>query len=86
MLNNLEFLARRAPGLQPVDTGVATPGDHAGAMGEPAAKKGKERDTACGEPLPTLKAGREVGWFFVNGEAVVIERHESEARNSEDAV
>jgi hypothetical protein len=26
-----------------------------------------------------------VGWFFVDGEAVAIERHEAEARNNEDA-
>jgi hypothetical protein len=54
-------------------------------MAKSTAKKERERDTACGEPLPTLKAGREVGWFFVNGEAVAIERHETEARNTEDA-
>jgi hypothetical protein len=82
---DLDFLARRAPGLQPVDTGVATPGDHSLGMAKPSAKKELERETACSEPLPTLKAGREVGWFFVNGEAVAIERHEAEARNNEDA-
>ena len=86
MPNDLDFLARYAPGLQPIDTGVATPGDHCGGMAKPTAKKELECEAPCGEPLPTLKAGREVGWFFVNGEAVVIERHESEARNSEDAV
>jgi hypothetical protein len=85
MQYDLDFFARRAPGLQPVDTGVATPRDHAGGMAKSTAKKERELDTACGEPLPTLKAGREVGWFFVNGEAVAIERHETEARNTEDA-
>ena len=54
-------------------------------MAKSAAKKERTRDGACEEPLPALKAGREVGWFFVNGEAVAIERHESEARNNEDA-
>ena len=85
MPNDLEFLARPAPGLQPVDTGVATPARHCGGMAKPPAKKQRARDTSCDEPLPTLKAGREVGWLFVNGEAVAIERHELEARNNEDA-
>ena len=37
------------------------------------------------QPLPHLKAGREVGWIFTNGEAVAIERHECENRLGEDA-
>jgi hypothetical protein len=37
------------------------------------------------QPLPTLKAGREVGWIFKNGEAVAIERHECENRASDTA-
>lgn len=37
------------------------------------------------EPLPTLKAGREVGWIFKNGEAVAIERHECDKRPSDTA-
>ncbi len=85
MPNDLDFLAHRAPGLQPTDTRVATPGDHAGSMAKRGGKKELECDATCGEALPTLKAGREVGWFFVNGEAVAIERHEADARNSEDA-
>jgi len=44
----------------------------------------QDTDTKCAEPLPTLKAGREVGWFFLDGEAVAIERHESDARTGED--
>jgi hypothetical protein len=44
----------------------------------------QDTDTRCAEPLPTLKAGREVGWFFLNGEAVAIERHESDPRRGED--
>jgi hypothetical protein len=54
------------------------------------AKDSEERDqrdggATCAEPLPTLKAGREVGWIFKNGEAVAIERHECDHRNSETA-
>jgi hypothetical protein len=45
----------------------------------------EEREDTCAEPLPTLKAGREVGWIFKNGEAVAIERHECDNRNSETA-
>jgi hypothetical protein len=44
-----------------------------------------ESDTCDGEPLPDLKAGREVGWIFKYGEAVAIERHECEFRVIEDA-
>ena len=44
----------------------------------------QDADTRCAEPLPTLKAGREVGWFFLDGEAVAIERHESDPRGAED--
>jgi hypothetical protein len=85
MPKDLELLARRAPGLQPDDTGVATLGDHAGGMKKRTAEEQREGDTTCAEPLPTLKAGREVGWFFVNGEAVAIERHECDGRKNEDA-
>jgi hypothetical protein len=48
-------------------------------------KAEKDTDTKCAEPLPTLKAGREVGWFFLNGEAVAIERHECDPRAGEDS-
>jgi hypothetical protein len=44
----------------------------------------QDTDTRCAESLPTLKAGREVGWFFLNGEAVAIERTECDPRASED--
>ena len=44
----------------------------------------QDTDTKCAEPLPTLKAGREVGWFFLDGEAVAIERHECDPRGGED--
>ncbi len=44
-----------------------------------------ESDACSGEPLPDLKAGREVGWIFKYGEAVAIERHECEFRVAEDA-
>ncbi len=44
-----------------------------------------ESDTDCADPLPHLKAGRQVGWIFKYGEAVAIERHENECRISEDA-
>jgi hypothetical protein len=45
----------------------------------------KDTDTKCAEPLPTLKAGREVGWFFLDGEAVAIQRHECDPRAGEDS-
>jgi hypothetical protein len=44
-----------------------------------------ESDTSGCEPLPDLKAGREVGWIFKYGEAVAIERRECDMRISEDA-
>jgi len=51
----------------------------------PSKRQGEQdADTKCAEPLPTLKAGREVGWFFLDGEAVAIERHESDPRGAED--
>jgi hypothetical protein len=56
------------------------------AMGKRATKTQDDQgaDTQCAEPLPTLKAGREVGWFFQNGEVVAIERHEWDPRAGED--
>lgn len=44
----------------------------------------QDTDTRCADPLPTLKAGREVGWFFLDGEAVAIERHECDPHGGED--
>jgi hypothetical protein len=69
--------------LQPDDTGLATTGDQADDMVNNPVKKVTEGDTNTA--LPHLKAGREVGWIFANGEAVAIERHECEDRLSEDA-
>jgi hypothetical protein len=74
-----------APGLQPNHTWPATTGEQAGGMTRRPAKDSEEGDGACAEPLPTLKAGREVGWIFKNGEAVAIERHECEHRSRETA-
>ena len=74
-----------APGLPPDDTGLATTGDQADDMVNSAVEKVTEGDTNIALPLPHLKAGREVGWIFTNGEAVAIERHECENRLSEDA-
>jgi hypothetical protein len=52
----------------------------------PSKRQGEQdTDTKCAEPLPTLKAGREVGWFFLDGEAVAIERRESDPRAGEDS-
>jgi hypothetical protein len=42
MPKDLELLARRAPGLQPDDTGVATLGDHAGGMKKRTAEEQRE--------------------------------------------
>ena len=50
-----------------------------------AVEKVTEGDTNIALPLPHLKAGREVGWIFTNGEAVAIERHECENGPSEVA-
>jgi hypothetical protein len=72
--------------LQPVDTGLATTGDQADDMVNGPVDKVTEGDTDIALPLPYLKAGREVGWIFTNGEAVAIERHECEDRVSEDAL
>jgi hypothetical protein len=76
-----------APGWQPDHTGVATPRGHGGPMVKRPSKTQGEQDadTKCAEPLPTLKAGREVGWFFLDGEAVAIERHENDPRAGEDS-
>jgi hypothetical protein len=76
-----------APELQPDLTGVATlRGQCVPMVKRPTKTKAeKDTDTKCAEPLPTLKAGREVGWFFLNGEAVAIERHECDRRAGEDS-
>ena len=78
------------PGRHP-DGNRSTPelphrGTTVGAMVKRASKKQGEQDTdtKCAEPPPTLKAGREVGWFFRDGEAVAIERHECDPRAGED--
>jgi hypothetical protein len=62
------------------------PGANVGAMGKRATRTQGEQDsdTKYAESLPTLKAGREVGWFFLDGEAVAIERHECDPRRGED--
>jgi len=69
--------------LQPDDTGLATTGDQADEMVDNPVKKVTQGDTS--NALPHLKPGREVGWIFTNGEAVAIERHESEDLAGEDA-
>jgi hypothetical protein len=76
-----------APELQPDDTGVATPRDQCGVMVKRPTKTQAEKDTdtKCAEPLPTLKAGREVGWFFLNGEAVAIERRDCDRHAGEES-
>jgi hypothetical protein len=74
-----------APGLQPNHTWSATVGEQAERMTRGPAQDSEHTDTTCAEPLPTLKAGREVGWIFKNGEAVAIERHECESRSNERA-
>jgi hypothetical protein len=48
-------------------------------------EEGDVHEAKAAEPLPTLKAGREVGWIFKNGEAVAIERHECDDRTGETA-
>jgi hypothetical protein len=40
-------------------------------------------DIKIAQPLQELEPGREVGWFFKNGETVAIERHESLAQDEE---
>ena len=45
----------------------------------------QDADTKCAEPLPTLEAGRQVGWFFLDGEAGAIERHETDPRKAKDS-
>ena len=76
-----------APELQPDHTGVATPRVQCVAMVKRSTQTEAEKDTdtKCAEPLPTLKAGREVGWFFLDGETVAIERHECNLRAGEDS-
>ena len=75
-----------APELQPDHTGVATLQGHCGAMGKrpTESEAEKDTDTKCAEPLPTLEAGRQVGWFFLDGEAVAIERQECDPRAGEE--
>ncbi len=69
-----------APRLQPVITEIATATVQSCQM----VVGPEETDVSGCEPLPDLKAGREVGWIFKYGEAVAIER-ECDARISEDA-
>jgi hypothetical protein len=75
----------RAPGLQPEDTGPATTRDHSGGMARCPKRDVSDGDEPSTEHLPTLKAGREVGWIFKNGEAVAIERHGCDGRGNEEA-
>jgi hypothetical protein len=72
-----------APEWQPIHTWVATPADQADGMTRRSAKDNEADDAKCAEPVPTLKAGRQVGWIFKNGEAVAIERHECDSRDDE---
>jgi hypothetical protein len=46
-------------------------------------KKDPAGDTKMAEPLHELEPGREVGWFFKDGETVAIERQESIAHDDE---
>ncbi len=46
-------------------------------------KKDPEGTTKIAESLHELEPGREVGWFFKDGEAVAIERQEGTARDDE---
>jgi hypothetical protein len=46
-------------------------------------KKDPAGDTKYAEPFHPLEPGREVGWFFTNGEAVAIERQESTSGDDE---
>jgi len=71
--------------LQPAITGIATLPGQGCQMAEGREDKVTESDAGGSEPLPDLKAGREVGWIFTYGDAVAIERRECEARISEDA-
>jgi hypothetical protein len=48
-------------------------------------ENGDVHEAKTAEPLPTLKAGREVGWIFKDGEAVAVERHECDNRAGETA-
>jgi hypothetical protein len=63
-------------------------GEQAGPVTRRPSKDSEEDDVheaKTAEPLPTLKAGREVGWIFKDGEAVAIERHECDNRTGETA-
>jgi hypothetical protein len=46
-------------------------------------KKIQVGDTTYAESFGELEPGREVGWFFKNGEAVAIERQEGAGRDDE---
>jgi hypothetical protein len=46
-------------------------------------KKVPVGDTNYAESFAELEPGREVGWFFKNGEAVAIERQEGAGRDDE---
>jgi hypothetical protein len=71
--------------LQPDITAIATPTGQCVEMVVGPEDKVTDSGTCGAEPLPDLKAGREVGWIFKYGEAVAIERHECEMRVTEDA-
>ena len=76
------FPSQQAPGLQPDNTSPATATDHPGRMSV-RHKKVPVGDTNYAESFAELEPGREVGWFFKNGEAVAIERQEGAGRDDE---
>ena len=71
--------------MQPDITPIATTAGQGCRMVVHREEKVTEGDESACEPLPDLKAGREVGWIFTHGEAVAIERREHEVRVREDA-
>jgi hypothetical protein len=73
-----------APEWQPDDTGDATPGDHPGGTVSASQKKATSTTTNGTKSPPSPKSGRVVGWIFKNGETVAIERHECDARPSDE--
>jgi hypothetical protein len=46
-------------------------------------RKDPAGDTKSADPLHELEPGREVGWFFMNGKTVAIERHDRMAHDDE---
>jgi hypothetical protein len=54
--------------------------DHREGMASVRSNRGVASDTRLAESIPEFKPWRELGWFFKDGDAVVVERQVSDVR------